>query len=224
MQKLDHDIGLWEKCQFFRRKLSKIAENCDHNINPCNWCYLVKISDFFFSKNMLVFLKSKRKEVLEARLTYDPFPSKAFKNIWQKLHFTNFYVELGPRTVKQTRQVKCALIPNWLPKWAELIPNAPFSLSVCGRSWNDICDWNFRYSNSQLHFLNTNSLYSAENLYPCVFDRQRPLSQIQNETELVMAVLSCYVRGKSFHFQNNDAKVHIHIHLHICIIHKMSIV
>jgi hypothetical protein len=26
--------GFWEKRQFFRRKLSKIAENCDHNIDP----------------------------------------------------------------------------------------------------------------------------------------------------------------------------------------------
>jgi hypothetical protein len=28
-------IGLGEKRQFFRRKLSKITENCDHNIDPC---------------------------------------------------------------------------------------------------------------------------------------------------------------------------------------------
>jgi hypothetical protein len=27
-------VGLWEKRQFFRRKLSKIVENCDHNIDP----------------------------------------------------------------------------------------------------------------------------------------------------------------------------------------------
>jgi hypothetical protein len=33
MQKLDHNIGFWEKRQFFRRKLAKIAENCDHNID-----------------------------------------------------------------------------------------------------------------------------------------------------------------------------------------------
>jgi hypothetical protein len=32
--KIDHNIGIWEKRQFFRRKLSKIAENCDHNIDP----------------------------------------------------------------------------------------------------------------------------------------------------------------------------------------------
>jgi hypothetical protein len=29
-----HNIGFWKKRQFFRRKLSKIAENCDHNIDP----------------------------------------------------------------------------------------------------------------------------------------------------------------------------------------------
>jgi hypothetical protein len=35
MQIFDHTIGFWEKRQFFRRKLAKIAENCDHNIDPC---------------------------------------------------------------------------------------------------------------------------------------------------------------------------------------------
>jgi hypothetical protein len=34
MQKLDHKIGFWEKRQFFCLKLAKIAENCDHNIDP----------------------------------------------------------------------------------------------------------------------------------------------------------------------------------------------
>jgi hypothetical protein len=34
MQKFHHNISFWEKRQFFRRKLSKIAENCDHNIDP----------------------------------------------------------------------------------------------------------------------------------------------------------------------------------------------
>jgi hypothetical protein len=33
-EKIDHNIGFWEKRQFFRRKLAKIAENCDHNIDP----------------------------------------------------------------------------------------------------------------------------------------------------------------------------------------------
>jgi hypothetical protein len=34
MQNFDHNIGFCEKRQFFRRKLSKIAENCYHNIDP----------------------------------------------------------------------------------------------------------------------------------------------------------------------------------------------
>jgi hypothetical protein len=34
MQIFDHNIGFGEKRQFFRRKLAKIAENCDHNIDP----------------------------------------------------------------------------------------------------------------------------------------------------------------------------------------------
>jgi hypothetical protein len=33
VQKFDHDIGFWEKRQFFRQKLPKIAENCDYNID-----------------------------------------------------------------------------------------------------------------------------------------------------------------------------------------------
>jgi hypothetical protein len=40
MQNFDHNIVFWEKRQFFRRKLSKIAENCDHNIDPWEQCYL----------------------------------------------------------------------------------------------------------------------------------------------------------------------------------------
>jgi hypothetical protein len=34
MQNFDHNIGFWEKRQFFRQKVSKIAKNCDHNIDP----------------------------------------------------------------------------------------------------------------------------------------------------------------------------------------------
>jgi hypothetical protein len=33
-QKSDHNIGINEKRQFFRRKFAKIAENCDHNFDP----------------------------------------------------------------------------------------------------------------------------------------------------------------------------------------------
>jgi hypothetical protein len=36
----DHNIGFWEKRQFFRWKLSKIAENCDHNIDPRSDCLI----------------------------------------------------------------------------------------------------------------------------------------------------------------------------------------
>jgi hypothetical protein len=30
LKKVDHNIGILEKRQFFRRKLGKITENCDH--------------------------------------------------------------------------------------------------------------------------------------------------------------------------------------------------
>jgi hypothetical protein len=33
MQNFDHNIGFREKRHFFRRKLAKIAENCDHKID-----------------------------------------------------------------------------------------------------------------------------------------------------------------------------------------------
>jgi hypothetical protein len=44
MQKFHHDIGFREKRQFVRRKLPKIAENCDHNID-------LSIACEFFYKN-----------------------------------------------------------------------------------------------------------------------------------------------------------------------------
>jgi hypothetical protein len=34
MQNFDHSIGFREKRQFCRRKLPKMAENCDHSIDP----------------------------------------------------------------------------------------------------------------------------------------------------------------------------------------------
>jgi hypothetical protein len=42
LKKIDHNIGFWEKCQFCRRKLAKIAENCDHNIDPWPYARLMK--------------------------------------------------------------------------------------------------------------------------------------------------------------------------------------
>jgi hypothetical protein len=60
MQNFDHNIGFWEKRQFFRRKLSKIAENCDHNIDP--WLgeilpigQLFSLGSFFYSKEAQIF-------------------------------------------------------------------------------------------------------------------------------------------------------------------------
>jgi hypothetical protein len=41
VQKIDFNVGFGEKRQFFRRKLPKIAENCDHNIDP--WCERIGI-------------------------------------------------------------------------------------------------------------------------------------------------------------------------------------
>jgi hypothetical protein len=50
MQNFDHNIGIWEKRQFFRRKLSKIAENRDHNIDS----WFTEISQFVnFSQTYL---------------------------------------------------------------------------------------------------------------------------------------------------------------------------
>jgi hypothetical protein len=34
LQKLDHNICFSKERQFYPRKLAKIAENCDHNIDP----------------------------------------------------------------------------------------------------------------------------------------------------------------------------------------------
>jgi hypothetical protein len=39
--KIDHDIGLQEKRQFFRRKLAKIAAVSVYNIDPLEWDILV---------------------------------------------------------------------------------------------------------------------------------------------------------------------------------------
>jgi hypothetical protein len=49
MQNFDHNIGFWEKRQFFSRKLVKIAEICDHNIDPWSqsydfWIYIYNAS------------------------------------------------------------------------------------------------------------------------------------------------------------------------------------
>jgi hypothetical protein len=47
MQNLDHNIvekvGYFFQKYFFCRKLSKIAENCDHNIDPCTHTRVEKL-------------------------------------------------------------------------------------------------------------------------------------------------------------------------------------
>jgi hypothetical protein len=63
MQNFNHKIGFWEKRQFFRQKLSKIAENCDHNIDPrvtrlgeflpIGW--LIPLSSWKFQKQLSFF-------------------------------------------------------------------------------------------------------------------------------------------------------------------------
>jgi hypothetical protein len=57
MQNFDHNNGFREKRYFFRRKLSKIAQNFDHNIDPglnthCIW--------FFKIQNAINFLGWRR--------------------------------------------------------------------------------------------------------------------------------------------------------------------
>jgi hypothetical protein len=46
MKKIDHNVGFWEKRHFFRRKLAKIAENCDHNIDPSWSSYFTDVIIF----------------------------------------------------------------------------------------------------------------------------------------------------------------------------------
>jgi hypothetical protein len=41
------NIGFWGKRQFFRRKLAKISENCDHNIDPLSYYTVLAVLRFF---------------------------------------------------------------------------------------------------------------------------------------------------------------------------------
>jgi hypothetical protein len=47
MQKFDHKIGFGEKRQLFCRKLTKITENWDHNIDPYGHDFRRKNRQFF---------------------------------------------------------------------------------------------------------------------------------------------------------------------------------
>jgi hypothetical protein len=45
VQKFDHNIGVWEKRQFFLQKMVKITEKCNHNIDPWSphsWLYIFR--------------------------------------------------------------------------------------------------------------------------------------------------------------------------------------
>jgi hypothetical protein len=69
MQNFDHDIGSWEKRQFFRRKLAKIAENYDHNIDPrfgASWYYVHPIQAFVRAIMQWLFLTSWCLKILES--------------------------------------------------------------------------------------------------------------------------------------------------------------
>jgi hypothetical protein len=60
MQKFDRNIGFWEKRQFFCRKLSKIAENCVHNIDP--WGSR-KCRPFPIAQNHFTYLEQQRTSI-----------------------------------------------------------------------------------------------------------------------------------------------------------------
>jgi hypothetical protein len=45
-EKIDHNIGFLRKSHFLRRKLAKIAENCDHNI--VEYKGIITLGYFFF--------------------------------------------------------------------------------------------------------------------------------------------------------------------------------
>jgi hypothetical protein len=57
LQKFDRNLGFGEKRQIFRRKVSKIAENCVHNIKRSHKeepsQYFVKIKAYFFKASTL---------------------------------------------------------------------------------------------------------------------------------------------------------------------------
>jgi hypothetical protein len=63
MQNFDHHIGFWEN-QFFCWKLAKIAENCDHNIDPSLVFFIIFLVTLsgrpirkYFSAANLIWLK-----------------------------------------------------------------------------------------------------------------------------------------------------------------------
>jgi hypothetical protein len=77
MQTFDHNIEFWENLQYLRRKLAKIAENCDHDIDPWDRCDDNNFLLFspIFSENIEGFLKNQCYDHIFAKTS-----SSLFKN------------------------------------------------------------------------------------------------------------------------------------------------
>jgi hypothetical protein len=95
MQNFDHNIGFWEKRQFFRQKLSKIAENWDHNIDSRKLWVLFKPIAFLLDwVHIRVIVNAGQffdnyKNCLKCRATYSHGKSydKTVDKKWVGLHF-----------------------------------------------------------------------------------------------------------------------------------------
>jgi hypothetical protein len=72
LKKIDHNIGFREKRQFFHRKLGKIAENCDHNIDPRSRVRIPASVEGFNSLNEV-------KLILASRIVYISEKNECFK-------------------------------------------------------------------------------------------------------------------------------------------------
>jgi hypothetical protein len=55
-----HNIGFWEKRQFFHRKLAKIAENCDRNIDPMLYRFTWKTKKFQQKQSLHMYVQQRR--------------------------------------------------------------------------------------------------------------------------------------------------------------------
>jgi hypothetical protein len=89
MQNFDRNIGFWEKRQFFRRKLSKIAENCDRNIDPWNGFFSSPIqigdarSQWLFISDAAVRRKLNGDCFNQLRAGELDFHTEAYLEMWQ---------------------------------------------------------------------------------------------------------------------------------------------
>jgi hypothetical protein len=55
-------IAFWDQCQFFCRKLSKIAENCEHNIDPWPKRYSELQSQIFLNLTLLKLIRPLQRQ------------------------------------------------------------------------------------------------------------------------------------------------------------------